>query len=57
MRFLYTSWTGTRQARLDPDRLFEELSRFLSETDDLHEALDAWAKQGVGRIAALEKQK
>jgi len=24
---------------------------------DLHEALDAWAKQGVGRIAALEKQK
>jgi len=47
VRFVYTSWTGTRRARLDPDRVFEELSRFLSETDDLHEALDRLMRGGV----------
>jgi uncharacterized protein with von Willebrand factor type A (vWA) domain len=47
MRFLYTSWTGTRQARLDPDRVFEQLSRFLSETDDLHDALDRLMRSGI----------
>jgi uncharacterized protein with von Willebrand factor type A (vWA) domain len=47
VRFLYTSWTGTRRARLDPDRVFEELSRFLSETDDLHEALDRLLREGM----------
>jgi uncharacterized protein with von Willebrand factor type A (vWA) domain len=52
VRFLYTSWTGTRQARLDPDRVFEELSRFLSETDDLHEALDRLMREGVDGLGA-----
>jgi uncharacterized protein with von Willebrand factor type A (vWA) domain len=47
MRFVYASWTGTRRARLDPDRVFEELSRFLSETDDLHDALDRLLRSGV----------
>jgi len=47
MRFRYTSWSGTRQARLDPDRVFEELSRFLSETDDLHDALDRLMRSGI----------
>jgi len=46
VRFLYTSWTGTRRARLDPDRLFEALSGFLSETDDVDEALDRFLKSG-----------
>jgi uncharacterized protein with von Willebrand factor type A (vWA) domain len=47
VRFVYTNWTGARRARLDPDRVFEELSRFLSETDDLHEALDRLMRNGV----------
>ncbi len=47
MRFVYTSWTGTRRSRLDPDRLFSSLSRFLSETDDVEEALDRLMRQGV----------
>ena len=47
MRFLYTSWTGSRRSRLDPDRIFSSLSRFLSETDDVEEALDRLMREGV----------
>jgi uncharacterized protein with von Willebrand factor type A (vWA) domain len=47
LRFVYTNWTGTRRSRLDPDRLFAGLSRFLSETDDLEEALDRLMRQGI----------
>jgi len=52
VRFVYTPWTGTRRARLDPDRVFDELSRFLSETDDVHEALDRLLRAGIDGLAS-----
>ena len=47
VRFRYTSWNGSQRVRLDPDRVFERLAEYLSETDDLGEALDRLLRNGI----------
>jgi DNA helicase HerA-like ATPase len=47
VRFRYTSWDGSQRVRLDPDRVFERLARYLSETDDLDDALDRLLREGM----------
>ena len=47
VRFRYTSWDGSRRVRLDPERVFERLAEYLSETDDLGEALDRLLRDGM----------
>jgi uncharacterized protein with von Willebrand factor type A (vWA) domain len=47
IRFRYTSWDGTQQIRLDPDEIFERLADYLSETDDLSDALDRLMRSGM----------
>ncbi len=55
----YSTWDGTRPARLDADKLFERLSAYLSETDDLGEALDRMLREGFEdqsfRIAGIDE--
>ena len=43
----YTAWDGSQRVRLDPDRVFERLAEYLSETDDLGEALDRLLRSGI----------
>ena len=47
IRFRYTAWDGSRRVQLDPDRVFERLAEYLSETDDLGEALDRLLRSGL----------
>jgi uncharacterized protein with von Willebrand factor type A (vWA) domain len=46
-RFRYTAWDGSRRVKLEPDELFEKLSGYLSETEDLAEAFDRMLRDGV----------
>ena len=46
-RFRYTAWDGSQRVQLDPDRIFERLAEYLSETDDLGEALDRLLRSGM----------
>ncbi|TFH31976.1 MAG: hypothetical protein E4H00_02425, partial [Myxococcales bacterium] len=48
MLIRYTSWSGTKRVVLEPDRLFEELSKRLTGTDDLDEALDQVLRDRAG---------
>ena len=43
----YIAWDGTQALRLDPDALFEELARSLSQTDDTQAALDMMLRDGI----------
>src|ERR1700689_4223706 len=43
----YTEWDGTRQLRLDPDKVFEKLAEYLSYTDDIRQAMDWMMRQGM----------
>jgi uncharacterized protein with von Willebrand factor type A (vWA) domain len=47
LRLRYTAWDGSQRVRLDPDRVFERLAEYLSETDDLGEALDRLLRSGI----------
>jgi uncharacterized protein with von Willebrand factor type A (vWA) domain len=47
VRFCYTAWDGSQHVRLDPDQVFERLAEYLSETDDLGEALDRLLRSGM----------
>jgi len=47
IRIRYTEWDGTQRVRLDPDRVFEKLSEYLSYTDDVQQALDWLMRQGA----------
>jgi len=46
LRHRYTAWDGSRRVRLDPDEVFSRLAEYLSSTDDLEEALDAFLRDG-----------
>ncbi|MEO2167913.1 MAG: VWA domain-containing protein, partial [bacterium] len=43
----YISWDGSQTLQLDPETLFEELARGLSETDDTALALERMLREGV----------
>jgi uncharacterized protein with von Willebrand factor type A (vWA) domain len=47
IRIRYTEWDGTQRVRLDPDRVFEKLSEYLSYTDDVQQALEWLMRQGA----------
>lgn len=58
-RTRYTRWDGTQTLRLRADRVFEKLAEFLTLSDDLAQAIDWLARQGVEwddtRIAGLDE--
>ena len=43
----YTAWDGTQRVRLAADRVFESFAEYLSETDDVEQALDWLLRQGL----------
>src|ERR1700719_5263750 len=43
----YTQWDGTQKLRLDADKVFEKLAEYLSNTDDLRQAMDWMMRQGM----------
>jgi uncharacterized protein with von Willebrand factor type A (vWA) domain len=45
-RFRYTAWDGNRRVKLDPNEVFERLSRYLSVTEDFGEAVDRMLREG-----------
>src|SRR5215469_3988841 len=55
----YTAWDGSQKLRLDADKVFEKLAEFLSATDDVRQAMDWMARQGMdfdgSRVAGLEE--
>ncbi len=55
----YTAWDGSQKLRLDAERVFEKLAEFLSLTDDVRQAMDWMARQGMdfdgSRVAGLEE--
>ena len=44
----YTVWDGSQRVRLSTDRMFEELAKHLSSTDDMQQALEQLMRQGLG---------
>ena len=44
----YTEWDGSQRVRLSADRMFEELAKHLSSTDDMQQALEQLMRQGLG---------
>jgi uncharacterized protein with von Willebrand factor type A (vWA) domain len=46
-RSRFTRWDGTQRVQLAPARVFEKLSEYLSFTDDLQQAMDWLARQGM----------
>jgi uncharacterized protein with von Willebrand factor type A (vWA) domain len=47
VRFRYTAWDGSQRVRLDPEQVFARLAEYLSEADDLGEALDRLLREGL----------
>jgi uncharacterized protein with von Willebrand factor type A (vWA) domain len=43
----YTQWDGSQRLKLDADRIFEKLAEALSYTDDIQQAMDWLARQGM----------
>ena len=46
-RVRYVAWDGSRPLRLDPDRVFEEFARALSQTDNTAMALESLLREGL----------
>ena len=46
-RVRYVAWDGSRPLRLDPEAIFEEFARALSETDDAAAALESLLRDGL----------
>ncbi len=42
----YTEWDGTQKVHLDAERVFDQLARYLSETENVQEALDFLLRHG-----------
>jgi len=55
----YTAWDGSQSLKLDADKAFEKLAEYLSYTDDVRQAMDWMARQGMefegSRIPGLEE--
>src|SRR5581483_11042260 len=55
----YTEWDGTQKLKLDADKVFEKLAEYLSYTDDVRQAMDWMARQGMdfdgARVMGLEE--
>lgn len=45
--FRYTDWDGSQRVQLSVDKIFEELAKHLSSTDDMQQALDQLMRQGL----------
>ncbi|MGE0823972.1 MAG: VWA domain-containing protein [Candidatus Binatia bacterium] len=43
----YTEWDGSQRVRLAADKIFEELAKHLSSTDDLQQAMESLMRQGL----------
>ncbi|MCX8071256.1 MAG: VWA domain-containing protein [Candidatus Binatia bacterium] len=43
----YTAWDGRQRKPLEPDRVFQELRRYLEHTDNLVQALDWLLRHGI----------
>jgi uncharacterized protein with von Willebrand factor type A (vWA) domain len=59
MRVRYTEWDGTQRVRLTADRVFESFAEYLSDTDDVQQALDWLLRRGLDldgtRVVGLEE--
>ncbi len=55
----YTDWDGSQKLKLDADKVFEKLAEYLSYTDDVRQAMDWMARQGMDfdgtRVMGLEE--
>ncbi|GIW44344.1 MAG: hypothetical protein KatS3mg077_1626 [Candidatus Binatia bacterium] len=55
----YTVWDGRQRRPVDPDRVFQELRRYLEHTDNLVEALDWLLRRGAewedARLVGLDE--
>lgn len=45
--FRYTGWDGSQRVQLSADKIFDELAKHLSATDDMQQALDKLMHQGL----------
>ncbi len=58
-RVRYTEWDGTQRVRLSAERVFESFAEYLSDTDDVQQALDWLLRRGLDldgtRVVGLEE--
>jgi len=59
IRVRYTEWDGTQRVRLSADQVFESFADYLSDTDDVQQALDWLLRRGLDleatRVVGLEE--